>query len=82
MTIGTFDAKTHLSKMLEEVQKGKDYVITKRGMPIARLIPFSAHKKTRREVTLELEKIRKRTTVEPEDLRSFDIREAIEEGRP
>jgi prevent-host-death family protein len=77
MTIGTFEAKTHLSEMLEEVQKGKDYIITKRGTPIAKLIPFSAHKKTRREVTLELEEIRKRTTGEP-----FNIREAIEEGRP
>jgi prevent-host-death family protein len=77
MTIGTFDAKTHLSEMLDDVQKGKDYVITKRGIPIAKLIPYSEHKKTRREVTLELEKIRKRTAGEP-----FDIREAIEEGRP
>ncbi|MFP3040937.1 type II toxin-antitoxin system prevent-host-death family antitoxin [Treponema primitia] len=77
MTIGTFDAKTHLSEMLDEIQKGKDYVITKRGIPIAKLIPFSEDKKPRREVTRELGEIRKRTAGE-----SFDIREAIEEGRP
>jgi prevent-host-death family protein len=77
MTIGTFDAKTHLSEMLDEVQKGMDYIITKRGVPIAKLVPFSENKKTRREVIQELEEIRKRTTGTP-----FDIREAIEDGRP
>jgi prevent-host-death family protein len=77
MTIGTFDAKTHLSEMLDEIQKGKDYIITKRGVPIAKLIPYSEHKKTRREITAELKEIRKRTTGAP-----FDIRQAIEEGRP
>jgi prevent-host-death family protein len=82
MIIGTFAAKTHLSEMLDEIQKGKDYTITKRGKPVARLVPFSEDRKTRREITLELREIRKRTTGEPEDLRSFDIREAIEEGRP
>ncbi|GHV60649.1 antitoxin [Spirochaetia bacterium] len=77
MIIGTFAAKTHLSEMLDEIQKGKDYTITKRGKPIARLVPFSEDKKTRREITLELKEIRKRTIGKP-----FDIREAIEEGRP
>jgi prevent-host-death family protein len=76
MTIGTFDAKTHLSEMLDEVQQGKDYIITKRGKPVARLIPFSEDKKTRRKITMELKKIRGRTLGSP-----FDIRDAIEEGR-
>ncbi|AEF83877.1 conserved domain protein [Treponema primitia ZAS-2] len=78
MTIGTFDAKTHLSEMLDEIQKGRDYVITKRGVPIARLIPYAEDKKvSRRKITKELKEIRNRTTGEP-----FSIREAIEDGRP
>ncbi|GHV04948.1 hypothetical protein FACS189485_11200 [Spirochaetia bacterium] len=77
MIIGTFDAKTHLSEMLDEIQKGKDYIITKRGIPVAKLIPFSEDKKTRRETTMALKEIRKRTNGKP-----FNIREAIEEGRP
>ena len=44
-TIGTFDAKTHLSQLLEEVQNGNEITITKRGKPIARLIPFRKEKK-------------------------------------
>jgi prevent-host-death family protein len=35
--IGSFDAKTHLSSLLDEVKNGAEYIITKRGKPVARL---------------------------------------------
>ncbi|MGH2359796.1 MAG: type II toxin-antitoxin system Phd/YefM family antitoxin [bacterium] len=37
--IGAYDAKTHLSKLLEQVEKGQRFVITKHGRPIAELVP-------------------------------------------
>ena len=37
--IGVFHAKTHLSDLLERVEAGEEFVITRRGQPIARLIP-------------------------------------------
>jgi prevent-host-death family protein len=37
--VGTFDAKTHLSELLERVADGESFVITRRGQPIARLVP-------------------------------------------
>lgn len=37
--IGTFEAKTHLSALLEEVARGETIVITKRGRVVARLAP-------------------------------------------
>ena len=37
--IGTFEAKTHLSALLDEVARGVEVVITRRGVAIARLIP-------------------------------------------
>ncbi len=36
--IGAFDAKTHLSQLLERVSKGESFEITRRGRPIARLV--------------------------------------------
>lgn len=36
--IGTFEAKTKLSELLEKVQRGQVFRITKRGKPVARLI--------------------------------------------
>lgn len=35
-------AKTHLSKLLEEVQKGEEITIAKAGKPVARLVPVQA----------------------------------------
>jgi prevent-host-death family protein len=37
--IGAFEAKTRLSELLDRVDKGEVYVITKRGRPIAELRP-------------------------------------------
>jgi prevent-host-death family protein len=37
--IGAFEAKTRLSELLERVDKGQVYVITRRGRPIAELRP-------------------------------------------
>lgn len=44
-TIGAFDAKTHLSKLLEEVRGGTEFTITKRGKPVAKLVPFTPEEK-------------------------------------
>jgi prevent-host-death family protein len=38
-TVGTFEAKTHLSELLERVSAGESFVITRRGQAIARLVP-------------------------------------------
>ena len=37
--VGAFDAKTHLSSLLDKVSRGAEVLITRRGRPIARLIP-------------------------------------------
>ena len=41
IAIGAFDAKTHLSELLEKVRQGKTFFITKRGYPVAELRPVS-----------------------------------------
>jgi prevent-host-death family protein len=38
-TIGAFEAKTHLSSLLERVAKGEKFTITKHGKPLAQLVP-------------------------------------------
>lgn len=37
--VGTFEAKTHLSALLESVAAGETITITKRGRLMARLVP-------------------------------------------
>lgn len=38
-TVGSFEAKTHLSALLDEVAQGGQVLICKRGVPVARLVP-------------------------------------------
>jgi prevent-host-death family protein len=39
--VGAYEAKTHLPKLLERIQRGERFVITKHGRPIAELVPAS-----------------------------------------
>jgi prevent-host-death family protein len=38
-TIGAFEAKTHLSSLLDAVDQGEQILITRHGRPVARLVP-------------------------------------------
>lgn len=38
-TVGTFEAKTHLTELLGRVSKGERFLITNRGQPVAMLVP-------------------------------------------
>ena len=40
--MGAFEAKTHLSRLLEEVREGSIVTITVRGLPVAKLVPADA----------------------------------------
>ena len=38
-SVGAFDAKTHLSRLLQRVERGEQITITRHGRPVARLVP-------------------------------------------
>ena len=40
-SVGVHEAKTHLSRLLEQVAAGEEVVITRRGREVARLVPFT-----------------------------------------
>jgi prevent-host-death family protein len=42
-SVGTFEAKTHLTALLERVAKGERITITNRGKPVAMLLPLEAN---------------------------------------
>ncbi len=37
--VNVYDAKTHLSRLLERVEAGEEIVIARAGRPVARLVP-------------------------------------------
>jgi prevent-host-death family protein len=39
--VGIFEAKTHLSSLLDEVENGAEVTITRHGKPVARLVQAS-----------------------------------------
>jgi len=53
--IGAFEAKTHLSALLEKVKNGEEILITKRGKAIARLVPAEQAKQS--EVGLVIDEL-------------------------
>jgi prevent-host-death family protein len=75
--IGSFEAKTHLSGLIDEVQSGAEYIITKRGKPVARLIPYriADESSTLSEIIDSFDEIRKSVHG------STDIKSYINEGR-
>lgn len=46
-TVNIHQAKTHLSRLVEEAAEGKEIVIAKAGRPRARLVPMGAGAKKR-----------------------------------
>ncbi len=43
-SINIHEAKTHLSRLIEEVAAGGEVIIAKAGKPMARLVPIEARK--------------------------------------
>lgn len=76
-TVGAFEAKTFLSALLNRVSKGERITITKRGVPVAMLVPVpSSPMRDRSEVIQQLMEFGKGRS-----LKGLTIRNLIEEGR-
>jgi prevent-host-death family protein len=76
-TVGLFDAKTHLSALLERVAQGEEITITKHGVPVALLIPAAnRRKKDPRKVAERIRALRQGARLE-----GVTIRQLLEEGR-
>ena len=44
-TVNVHDAKTHLSRLLDEVHAGQEIILAKAGKPYARLLPLGEQKR-------------------------------------
>jgi prevent-host-death family protein len=47
-TVGAFEAKTKLSELLDLVERGEARTITRRGTPVARLVPVAGELEAQR----------------------------------
>jgi prevent-host-death family protein len=63
-TVGAFDAKTNFSALLERVERGEQIVITRRGKPVARLMPIAKSPDGKvSDAMAKLRELRKGTTL-------------------
>lgn len=75
-TVSSFDAKTHLSQLIQDVEKGQSITITRRGKPVARLVPVHEEDEmSLDDIVNELASVRKRIKG------LIDVKELIREGR-
>jgi prevent-host-death family protein len=64
ITVGAFEAKTHLSALLEKVAAGEEVTITKHGKPVARLVKAaSVDQADINDAVAQLRRLRKDTTL-------------------
>lgn len=76
-TVGSFEAKTHLAALLEEVARGERVTITRHGVPVAMLVPVGpASKANRQELVQQIRQLRRGNR-----LGRLTLRKLIEEGR-
>ncbi len=82
ITVGAFEAKTHLAKLLERVERGEEITITRRGKAVARLVPIT-EVRDREAVLAIFRRLRERASGLKRG--KFDWREwkaYVDEGRP
>ena len=64
ITVGSFEAKTHLSALLDQVARGEEVVITRHGKPVARLVKIDEFDRARADAAFEeLKRLRENTTL-------------------
>lgn len=81
--VGIFEAKTNLSRLIEQVEKGQEVTITRHGKPVVKLVrarsePTPEEIKRRKQAIARLDEIANRLKINPtlEEIKSW-----INEGR-
>jgi prevent-host-death family protein len=76
-SIGAYEARTHLSRLLDEVANGERITITKRGVPVAMLVAPSPTAAVDVDAVMQwMREFRKGHRLD-----GVTIRELIDEGR-
>ena len=76
--VGAYEAKTHLSELLEKVEAGEEITITKHGAPVAKLVPVKkgASLEERSAAIMRIQKLAKGLS-----LSGLRVKDLISEGR-
>lgn len=78
--IGAFEAKTHLSELLAAAEAGESVLITRRGAPVARLVP-AERRGDRAAAVARMSALRAKLAARDVTLDAAGILSARDEGR-
>lgn len=78
--VGAFEAKTHLSELLAAAEAGESVLITRRGKPVARIVP-AGPTSDRKSGLRRIGDLRARLAARNIKLTAEDILSARDEGR-
>lgn len=77
-TVGAYEARVRFGQLLTEVERGETVVVTRRGVPIAHIIPIG---KNRADIAAAIEELHRYRRARRPTLNGITLRELIEEGR-
>jgi prevent-host-death family protein len=77
-SVGSYEAKTHLPRLLRRVSRGERIVITSRGKPVAMLVPVEMKQDVK---SLVDEMLAWRDDHGPKLGKGLTVRQLLEEGR-
>jgi prevent-host-death family protein len=80
--VGTFEAKNKLSELLDRAERGEEVVITRRGKPIAKLVPAHPVRDVERarQAAQRIRELAKKMNLGPFDWEEW--KRYRDEGRP
>ncbi len=58
--VGAFEAKNKLAELLDRAERGEEVVITRRGKPVAKLVPIAGMVKNQERAHRAFERMRER----------------------
>jgi prevent-host-death family protein len=80
-TITLFDAKNRLSALIDQVEEGQEVTITRRGKPVARLVPVTPEGDTGRNAVEKLRALRQSIAARGEMFTWDELKGYRDEGR-
>ena len=81
-SIGLFEAKTHLSELVNRAEKGEEVIITRHNKPVAKIVPLGLTQVARRAgIAARQAAIDALLRFEPIDLGQASLSDLVREGR-
>ena len=66
-TVGAYEAKTHLPRLIRAVERGETVIITRHGKPVAQLGPIQDRREQVHEAIESIKRLRRRLPKVPVD---------------